>query len=111
MPVVGFGGGESGSGSGESGGLTIHRVTKEISSGATFPMLTKTNYHDWVTLMWVMLQARGLWLTVSIDTTDYTKDFMALEVLIKVVPRGVDGDHHEQGNNQGRMGLSVPVEH
>jgi hypothetical protein len=51
MPVVGFGGGESGSGSGESGGLTIHRVTKEISSGATFPMLTKTNYHDWVTLM------------------------------------------------------------
>jgi hypothetical protein len=51
MPVVGFGGGESGSGSGESGGLTIHRVTKEISSDATFPMLTKTNYHDWVTLM------------------------------------------------------------
>jgi uncharacterized membrane protein YgcG len=35
----------------------IHHVLKEINSSKTFPMLTKTNYHDWVVLIWVMLQA------------------------------------------------------
>jgi hypothetical protein len=44
--VVGSSGGESGSGSGGSGGLVIRCVTKEISSSGTFPTLTKTNYHD-----------------------------------------------------------------
>lgn len=33
----------------------IHRVTKEISSSGSFPMLTKTNYYDWAALMRVML--------------------------------------------------------
>jgi uncharacterized membrane protein YgcG len=33
-----------------------------------------------------MLQARGLWLAVSVGTDDYTEDRMALEVLTKVVP-------------------------
>lgn len=48
------GGGASGSGDHERG-LVIHRVTKEISSGGTFPVLTKTNYYDWAALMRVML--------------------------------------------------------
>jgi uncharacterized membrane protein YgcG len=49
-------------------------------------MLMKTNYHDWSALMRVMLQARGLWLVVSVGTDDYTEDRMALEVLTKAVP-------------------------
>jgi hypothetical protein len=37
-------------------------------------------------LMQVMLQARGMWLALSVGTKDYTKNFMALEVLTKAVP-------------------------
>jgi hypothetical protein len=36
--------------------------------------------------MHVMLQARGLWSTVSDGKLDYTEDHMALEVISKVVP-------------------------
>jgi hypothetical protein len=85
MPVNRSGGEESGSSRGESGRLVIHRVTKEVSSSGPFLTLTKTNYHDWVALMWVMLQAQGLRLTVSISMTDYTDDCMALEVLTKAI--------------------------
>jgi hypothetical protein len=54
-PVNESGGGGSGSSGGGSEGLVIHHVTKEINSSGTFPTFTKTNYHDWVVLMWVML--------------------------------------------------------
>jgi hypothetical protein len=50
-PVFGSGSGGSGLGAGGSGGLIIHRVTKEISSSGTFPTLMKTSYHDWSALM------------------------------------------------------------
>jgi hypothetical protein len=66
-----------GLGEGGSGGLVIHRVTKEISSSGVF----RTNYHDWAALMLVMLQ-------VSVGTDDYTEDLMALKVLTKAVPHG-----------------------
>ncbi|WVZ58489.1 hypothetical protein U9M48_008761 [Paspalum notatum var. saurae] len=74
------------SGGGSGGGLVIHRVTKEISSSGSFPALTRTNYYDWAALMRVMLQARGLWIAVSVGTNDLTEDRMALEVLSKAVP-------------------------
>jgi hypothetical protein len=32
-------------------------------------MLTKTNYLDWAAFMRVMLQARGLWIAVSMGRT------------------------------------------
>jgi hypothetical protein len=64
---------------------------KEISSSGAFPTLTKTNYHDWVVLMRVLLQAQCLWLAVSIGTNDYTEDRMALEVVTKVVPTKLMG--------------------
>ncbi|KAJ1257158.1 hypothetical protein BS78_K195100 [Paspalum vaginatum] len=80
--------GESSGGSGggrDGGGLVIHRVTKEISSSGNFPALTRTNYYDWAAMMRVMLQARGLWLPVTLGTNDVTEDRMALEVLSKAV--------------------------
>lgn len=49
-------------------------------------ILMKTNYHDWATLMRVMLQARGLWVAVSEGTTNYVDDRNALEILSKAVP-------------------------
>jgi hypothetical protein len=85
MLVDGSGGEGSGSSRGRSGGLVIHCVTKETSSSGPFPSHTKTNYHDWVTLMRVMLQAWGLWLIVSVGTTDYTKERMVLEVLTRAI--------------------------
>ncbi|WVZ61598.1 hypothetical protein U9M48_011450 [Paspalum notatum var. saurae] len=86
--------GESSSGSGgvrDGGGLVIHRVTKEISSSGNFPTLTRTNYYDWAALMRVMLQARGLWLPLTLRTNDVTEDRMALEVLSKAVPAEMMG--------------------
>jgi hypothetical protein len=48
--------------------------------------LMKTNYYDWVALMRVMLQSRGLWHAVKEGSEDYTEDPMALEVIAKAVP-------------------------
>jgi hypothetical protein len=62
-------------------------VEKQVVEAAgNFPILTKTNYYDWAALVRVMLQARGLWSAVSEDTSDYTEDRMALEVISKAVP-------------------------
>jgi hypothetical protein len=72
-------------------GIVIHRITKEVSSSAKFPVLMKTNYIDWATLMRLMLQARGLCIAVSMGTDDYTEDHMALEVIAKVVPTEMIG--------------------
>jgi hypothetical protein len=49
-------------------------------------VLIKTNYYDWAALICVMLQARGLWDTVIVGTTDFTEDRLALEVIAKAVP-------------------------
>jgi hypothetical protein len=49
----------------------VERVALErIAPAGNFLMLTKTNYYDWAALMRVMLQARGLWDTVIMGTTD-----------------------------------------
>jgi hypothetical protein len=61
------------------------RVVERAATVGNFPVLMKVNYPDWSVLMRVMLQARGLWLTVSVGTDDYTEDLMALEVLTKAV--------------------------
>jgi hypothetical protein len=65
----------------------VERVASErVAPARNFPVLTKTNYYDWATLMRVMLQARGLWDAVIVGTTDYTEDRLALEVIAKAVP-------------------------
>jgi hypothetical protein len=65
----------------------VERVTLErVTSAGNFPVLTKTNYYDWATLMRIMLQARGLRDTVIVGTTDFMEDRLALEVITKAVP-------------------------
>jgi hypothetical protein len=65
----------------------VERVTSErVTPAGNFPVLTKTNYYNWAALMRVMLQERGLWDAVIVDTTDYTEDRLALEVIAKAVP-------------------------
>jgi hypothetical protein len=61
--------------------IVVERVASErVAPAGNFPVLTKTNYYDWAALMRVMLQARGLWNTVIVGTTDYTKDRLALKL-------------------------------
>jgi hypothetical protein len=61
-------------------------VERAAPAGGNFPVLTKTNYYEWAMLLRIMLQARGLWATVSDGTTDFMEDRMALEVIVKAVP-------------------------
>jgi hypothetical protein len=65
--------------------IVVERVMERVVPAGNFPVLTKTNYYDWATLMRVMLQARGLWDAVIVGTTDYTEDRLALEVIAKAV--------------------------
>jgi uncharacterized membrane protein YgcG len=66
--------------------VIIERIIERAVSAWNFLILSKTNYYDWVAIMHVMLQARGLWDAVNAGTTDYTEDCMALEVISKAVP-------------------------
>jgi hypothetical protein len=43
-------------------------MVREVSG--QFPLLMKTNYADWLTMMRVMLRARGLWAVVKEGTVE-----------------------------------------
>jgi hypothetical protein len=60
------------------------RMVREVSR--QFPLLTKTNYTDWSSMMRLMLRARGLWTAVKEGTTDEVEDQMAMEALLCGVP-------------------------
>jgi hypothetical protein len=60
------------------------RIVREVSG--QFPLLTKTNYADWSTMMKVMLRARGLWTAVKEGAADEIEDQMAMEALLRGVP-------------------------
>ena len=70
--------------------MVLHRTIEEVGN-AGWPMLTRTNYIDWVTLMRVMLQGRYLWDAVNVGTTNFTDDCNALEALCKSVPTELQG--------------------
>jgi hypothetical protein len=59
-------------------------MVREVSG--QFPLLTKTNYTDWSSMLHVMLRARSLWTTVKEGTTDEVEDQMAMEALLCGVP-------------------------
>jgi hypothetical protein len=49
-------------------------------------MLTKTNYHEWSSLMKVKMQARQLWDAIEFADLPYHDDWRALEAIIARVP-------------------------
>jgi hypothetical protein len=49
-------------------------------------MLTKTNYHEWSSLMKVKMQARQLWDAIKFADLPYHDDRRALEAIIAGVP-------------------------
>ena len=62
-----------------------------VTGRSDFPVLTRTNYGEWVVLMEVMLQARGLWPAIegTEDLTDeigYRNDRSAMEAILRSVP-------------------------
>ena len=65
---------------------TVERVVRESDGAAHFPLLTRTNYIDWVILMKVQLQAQGLWDVVEDGPGDHREDRRAMSVLLRAVP-------------------------
>jgi hypothetical protein len=68
-------------------------------------MLTKTNCIEWVALMHVMSHARGLWITVNMDTEDLHQGPGCTQGHHH---RGGasrdDGHHHELGDEEDCLG-------
>ena len=70
------------------GRQTTYVVKKTVRDvgGAQYPMLTRTNYAEWVVLMKVMIKARCLWAAVTVGTADEEDDQSAMEAILKSVP-------------------------
>ncbi|XP_066385284.1 uncharacterized protein [Miscanthus floridulus] len=68
----------------------LQMVYRDSGAGTPWPMLTKSNYHEWSLLMKVKLQARWLWKAVHIGGVDYDDDRRAMEALCAAVPIELD---------------------
>jgi hypothetical protein len=51
-------------------GVLVQRVAREVSSGISYPILTKANYSDWAILVKVKLKERALWSAIEKGGTD-----------------------------------------
>jgi hypothetical protein len=49
-------------------------------------MLTRTNYDNWVVMMKVMMEARGLWEAVDTSNVERSEDQWVMEASLRVVP-------------------------
>jgi hypothetical protein len=56
-------------------------VIHEVSGGSSYPVLTKTNYSEWASLMKVKLKARLLWNIIKLGGVDEHEEMMALDAL------------------------------
>jgi hypothetical protein len=63
-PREGHGGGEC---------VVVERVVEKVASTglANYPLLTKTNYNDWMLLTKIKLEARLLWAVVDPGDIDF----------------------------------------
>ncbi|WVZ68034.1 hypothetical protein U9M48_017025 [Paspalum notatum var. saurae] len=71
---------------GGRGTLVIQKTVRDVGSSAPYPVLTRTNYDNWVVMMKVMLEARGLWEAVEAGTTELQEDRWAMEAILRAVP-------------------------
>ena len=70
----------------KNGDVVIQRVVREVAGGTSYPVLTKTNYSDWVWLMKVKLKAHQLWRAIVVGDVDPHDDMMALNALCSAMP-------------------------
>ena len=61
-------------------------VYRDSGAGMLWPMLTKSNYHEWSLLMKVKMQAQQLCEAVDVGGVSYNDNRRALEALCTVVP-------------------------
>jgi hypothetical protein len=52
----------------------VQTLYRNSGAGTPWPMLTKSNYHEWSLLMKIKLQARHLWEAVHISGIGYDDD-------------------------------------
>jgi uncharacterized membrane protein YgcG len=64
--------------------VVVERIV-EKSSVIQYPMLTRTNYHEWSLVMTVNFQAQELWEAIDPDDCDERED-RALAALLRSVP-------------------------
>lgn len=64
----------------------MQTVYRDLGAGTPWPMLTKTNYHEWSLLMKVKMQARQLWDAVDGGDVDFHNDRWVLEAILAAAP-------------------------
>jgi hypothetical protein len=69
--------------------VVIHHNTMDSTAvGTQFPMLTRTNYHEWAMLMHVTFEAAGWWYVVEPEEDEvinYRHDRLALTAILRSV--------------------------
>jgi hypothetical protein len=61
-------------------------VEKVAPAGpANYPILTKTNYNEWLLLMKIKLEARSLWVAMDKGDAEFQVDHMALDAICSAV--------------------------
>ena len=61
------------------------RVVREFSGTTSWPMLTKTNYTQWLLVMKVKMQAHHMWEAIDPSGMSFHEDRMALDATTSAV--------------------------
>jgi hypothetical protein len=87
----------------------MEHVVERAALASNIPILFKTNYADWAAVIRFMVQARGLWDAVNIDTMDFTEDHMALEALDQGCSTRAERHNRRQGNSPHHLGRDQDI--
>jgi hypothetical protein len=68
------------------GSQVVEQVVEKSMAGIVYPMLTHTNYTEWLAVMRVNLQVAGLWEAIKYGNAEFHDDRHALVALLRVVP-------------------------
>jgi hypothetical protein len=63
----------------------VEQVVEKSTVGIVYPMLLRTNYTEWSTVMRVNLQAARLWEAVQYGDIEFWDDRLALAVLLRAM--------------------------
>ncbi|WVZ79351.1 hypothetical protein U9M48_026940 [Paspalum notatum var. saurae] len=89
---------------GGRGTLVIQKTVRDVGSSAPYPVLTRTNYDNWVVMMKVMLEARRLWEAVEAGTTERQEDRWAMEAILRAVPPEMHRSTGAKKTSEGGLG-------
>jgi hypothetical protein len=78
----------------QRGEVIIEHIKEGGGGTMQYPMLTRTNYQEWVLMMRVNMQAQGIWHAVEPEEGDvikYREDRLALAAILHAVPADMLG--------------------